>query len=243
MSSIQFLSDYHFNNETQVDFKQPKHNTWRIVQKLGEKCSRVDKTETNGGAKSYAAGLFLCENTLDTSRYAHMRIYMQVPMIGTEYEPPSKRAKQATQVTPREALAFLKFNEEGSTITPALLGYKDTIQDDDMPVPGEFLVILVWEIVPGLRLGDHVSHKQFLKLDEAEQNLIRENFLQGYKRLREFGFLPFFGTPKNLIWDRDNAKVYFVDFYRCIEVGPGTQTDDGILAAWHLKEQTSSDLK
>ncbi|CAL5866920.1 uncharacterized protein PFLUO_LOCUS1132 [Penicillium psychrofluorescens] len=181
MPTIRFLSDYHFNKETQVDFKQPEHYTWRIAERLGEDCTQADKTETDGGAKSGATGLFLCENILDTFQRVHMRIYMQVPLIGTEFDPPFKRAEQAIHGTPQEAAAFLKFYDEGSTITLALLRYKNTTQDDNMSVPGGFLIFLVWEIVPGLRLGNRVSRKQFFNLDQAERNLIRETFLRNRK--------------------------------------------------------------
>lgn len=68
--------------------------------------------------------------------------------------------------------------------TPRLLAFQEATQGPDGPVPDGFLVYVVWEIVPGLRLGDKFGKatpywETFTT--KEERNLIRTAFGSSFK--------------------------------------------------------------
>lgn len=102
-----------------------------------------------------------------------IRVCVQVPHCGTEMEDPATRARQAIEYTPRELIAYKTFTQNGSTITPQLLGYTETRQDSLGLVPGGFLTWFAWSIVPGIRLGDFTGATKFWELEAEERDRIR----------------------------------------------------------------------
>lgn len=88
-------------------------------------------------------------------RRAEMRVYLQVPAVGTENDLPEIRAQQATTFDPPELQAYKALSSDHwvSTFTPALLGYEQGVQGEQGLVPGGFYTIIVWEHVPGTPLG------------------------------------------------------------------------------------------
>lgn len=79
--------------------------------------------------------------------------------------------------TPEELTSLLDLTEKGSNITPKLLGYKIGTQDRLGLVPGGFIIWFVWEIVPGLRLGDRDGAHPFWGLKNYERDQVRASFL------------------------------------------------------------------
>lgn len=55
---------------------------------------------------------------------------------------------------PRELLAYQDLTSQNLGLTPNLLGYKISTQEESGRVPGGFAVWLVWEKVPGVRLEE-----------------------------------------------------------------------------------------
>lgn len=80
--------------------------------------------------------------------------------------------------TPEELASLLDLTEKGSNITPKLLGYKIGTQDRSGLVPGGFIIWLVWEIVPGLRLGDSNGADSFWGLKSFEREQVRSAFIE-----------------------------------------------------------------
>lgn len=62
--------------------------------------------------------------------------------------------------------------------TPKLFGYKFGTQDRSGLVPGGFIIWLVWEIVPGLRLGYSNGVDSFWGLESFEREQVRLVFIK-----------------------------------------------------------------
>lgn len=107
-----------------------------------------------------------------------MRIYLQVPHRTTEIDDADTRSRQATTYTPPELTALLDLTQKGSSNTPKLIGYKTGSQDRSGLVPGGFIIWLVWEIVPGLRLGDRYGADPFWGLESYEREQVRAAFME-----------------------------------------------------------------
>lgn len=113
-----------------------------------------------------------------------MRVYLQVPNKGTEFFPLAERAKQAAFGHHREFEAVKAFHDQKSKITPALLAFKEDVQDPQGLVPGGDVIHFMFEIVPGVRLAeDHFYstqgppvHTFFQKFSAEKRNQIRNSF-------------------------------------------------------------------
>lgn len=165
---------------TVISFDQPGPSQWQIVKKLNEDDFQLTEDEYRHGHRlSVAITKLLCHDPEDHKKHAFMRIYLQVPYRGTEIEDPDTRATQATKIIPQELIAYEELTRK-SSITPKLLGHKTTIQDKSGPVPGGFVVWLVWEMLPGLRLGSRHGPDAFWALDDTEREEIRISFLKSF---------------------------------------------------------------
>lgn len=74
-------------------------------------------------------------------------------------------------------------NTWASKFTPSLLGYDQSKQNDSGLVPGGFPTFIVWQIVPGLWLGDYSGDATGFwdSINErAERNLICALFQETY---------------------------------------------------------------
>lgn len=168
----------------------------------------------DGYRPSYALATFRVRSDLD-GQDAYMRVYLQVPHKGTEFFPPNKRAKQAAAGYHREVEAMKAFHEQGSTITPALLAIQEDIQDKEGVIPGGYVVHIVFQRVPGVRLADDTTvpgyaptlHNFFQVFSTPERDQIRMVFDKEYRELRKLGWLPSFPWATNLIWDSDASKL------------------------------------
>lgn len=70
-------------------------------------------------------------------------------------------------------IAYLDLIQKHSSNTPKLIGYRTGTQDRSGLVPGGFITWLVWEIVPGLRLGDRNGAGPFWGLESYEREQVR----------------------------------------------------------------------
>lgn len=107
-----------------------------------------------------------------------MRVYLQIPSENTEMQDPKTRSRQATTYTPRELIAYKTFTENDFSNVPKLLGYKISTQDKSGLVPNGFVILLAWEIVPGLRLGDNLGNDLYWTLPAAEREHVRIAFMK-----------------------------------------------------------------
>ncbi|KAJ5087187.1 hypothetical protein N7456_010803 [Penicillium angulare] len=157
-------------NVIQLEKKQ-----WTVLRQYGER----DAQASSDDPPSFVSTKLKCQSGNIT---AYMRIFMQVPFIGTESTPPHERAKQATTFNPRELQALSRLTTKGSRFAPRLLDTSIQTQDSvNGLVPGGALVFLVWEIVPGVRLGDTLGSDVFWALSPDERNRIRAALVRGYE--------------------------------------------------------------
>jgi hypothetical protein len=148
--------------------------TWVITQHLEETALQAYKEEVELHGPTLTKAKFLCYRKDDmTQKPAFMRIHRQIPYIDTEHSKPEVRALQAVpKYLPLELKAFQKLASMACNVTPALLGYKETQQDNDGLVPGGFSVCIVWDKVPGESLSD----KYFWSQDRDARDIIRQEF-------------------------------------------------------------------
>jgi hypothetical protein len=152
---------------------------YRILKNLDERNSQATVEQNKAyGFRSFASAKFLCCDPQRRSAQALMRVYIQIPLRTTEMDDKDTRGQQATAWTPQELAALLDLTEKRSNITPKLLGHKTGTQDPSGLVPGGFIIWLVWEIVPGLRLGDRDGAGPFWGLESNEREQIRISFLK-----------------------------------------------------------------
>lgn len=164
---------------TLITLDQPIPSQWKILEKLNEHDYQVNKEENDeSGFISFASAKLLCCDPKTSSKQAFMRIYIQVPHRKTEMHNATTRGRQATTFTPPELSTFLDLAQKRSDNTPTLLGYKIGTQDQSGLVPGGFVTWLVWQIIPGLRLGDCNGADPFWALERREREHIRVAFLK-----------------------------------------------------------------
>jgi hypothetical protein len=164
-------------DETTISLTRPTPSSWRVIRELNEHVYQRDEEGVkNGSLPSYASTKLLCEDISNPEQQAMLRIYMQIPYVNTECDTLSSRAKQATNFSPPELIAFKTFAREDSKGTPKLLGYKEVQQNSTGRVGGGFLIYFAWQIVPGIRLGDYSGAKTLWGLEPSEREEIRAAF-------------------------------------------------------------------
>jgi hypothetical protein len=125
--------------------------TWVIEKKLSERSSWLTQEDvTDGLGLPFAAAKFLCYRKENPNKKAFMRIYLQIPISGTQYQSPQIRRNQATKPLPHTELAALKELKIGRCdVVPELLAYQEGKQGEDSIVPGGYITYVVWDKVPG----------------------------------------------------------------------------------------------
>lgn len=183
-----------------VKLDNPRAGEWMIDEIVKEEIHEMSQEDVQGGVsggieeavegvketarkdkrpniQSLASLKVLCHK-VSPQESSMMRIYYQIPWSNTDREEPDIRAAQAATFKPKELVAhqILSNDPRASKFTPRLLGFGEFKQQESWAaVPGGFLVIVVWEIVPGLRLGDPGGPSGFWSIQTPEeQKLIRE---------------------------------------------------------------------
>lgn len=152
--------------------------TWVIDKKLSERSHWMTQQDvTDGLGLPFAAAKFLCHCKEDPSKKAFMRIYLQIPVAGTQYQSAQLRQKQAAKPQPHLELTTLKaLKELGCDVVPDLLAYQEGKQDEDSIVPGGYITYVVWDKVP----GEPLSEEEFWELDLESRQAIRAKFREAY---------------------------------------------------------------
>lgn len=98
-----------------------------LVKKLSEQCkwmTQQDIIKLDGLRLPYAATKFLCHRKEDPTKKAFMRIYLQIPVAGTQYKSARVRRVQAAKPQPHRELTALKaLKVLECDVVPDLLGY------------------------------------------------------------------------------------------------------------------------
>ncbi|KAJ5725254.1 uncharacterized protein N7483_006611 [Penicillium malachiteum] len=130
---------------TEKDLELPER-TWIITKKLEEVSLSMHKQDHEDPiGLDFAAGKFLCYLKGDEhQKPAFLRIYRQIPIIGTEWCPPNERASQAVPFhEPTELLALKSFMKQMCPVVPQLFGYNHTQQPDTGMIPGGYEAVFV----------------------------------------------------------------------------------------------------
>jgi len=125
----------------------------------------------------FAAAKFLCHPKENPSIKAFMRIYLQIPVAGNEFQNSQIRRRQAAG--PQSHVEFrtlILLQKSKCEVVPRLLAHRETKQIEDGIIPGGYITYLVWEKVR----GESLSSEKFWKLDPGSRQTIRDKFREVY---------------------------------------------------------------
>ncbi|CAI7674975.1 unnamed protein product [Penicillium discolor] len=150
-----------------------------IVEKIEEDTvTQSEQSFINGGCPAYVAGKFLCRPFGAQGPLAFLRIYQQIPWLGTELRKASVRAAQATgPFEPPELQALKHFKQQCCKAVPELLGYQYEKQDKGDIIPGGFITYVIRKKVP----GEPLDFTRFWNCTFSERQNIRVKFRQIYE--------------------------------------------------------------
>ena len=154
--------------------ESPLRQTWVIDKKLSERSQPMTQQEvTEGLGLPFAAARFLCHLKEDPSKKAFMRVYLQIPVIGTQYQSPQNRRKQAAKPQQHIELTTLKvFKKLECNVVPDLLACQEGKQGEDSIVPRGYITYVVWDKVS----GESLDEERFWVLDFESRKAIRARF-------------------------------------------------------------------
>lgn len=106
-----------------------------------------------------------------------MRIYLQIPVVGTQYQSPQIRPKQTAKPQPHVELTTLKILQKlECDVVPDLLAYQEGKEGEDSIFPGGYITYVVWNKVP----GEPLSPEEFWELDLEWRQAIRDRFREAF---------------------------------------------------------------
>ncbi|PWY77337.1 hypothetical protein BO70DRAFT_397628 [Aspergillus heteromorphus CBS 117.55] len=188
---------------------------WIMMEKLSEHDFQKDENDLREGSDPSFSCIRLRCRSRDSGTPAFMRIYMQIPLAGAGIQLP-----QACSFIPDELTVLRTMTEHGCKHPPLLLDCKEASQDESGLVRGGFITWIVYEIVPGVRLGDVTGADRFWNLRREERREIQKALPEAYGKMISNGFYPAFEGADNLVWDSVNKHLYFVGFRLCNEAVP-----------------------
>lgn len=223
MSKINFFSGALYKKGSIIEFplstSKPDCTKWIIEEKHSHSNDQLYDDEIGKGGTSYAVGTFHVHN--DENIHAYMRVYLQVPIVGTEFAPANERASQATRVEGEhtEITAVKALDRQHSTITPSLLAISEGLQGEQGLVPGGYVTRIVFERVEGVRLAEDqilpeyrsTPHTFLREYSQLQRDDIREIFYSNYQYLKELGWEPSFGGATHLVWNAKLSKLSVFD--------------------------------
>ncbi|OJJ77943.1 hypothetical protein ASPBRDRAFT_655931 [Aspergillus brasiliensis CBS 101740] len=174
----------------------------------------------------------------------YMRVYKQISTKEIVADRPEVRARQAQALVPPELKAYRQLTRNESTFIPKLLDSLEGRQNFYGFVPGGFVVWIVTEQVPGVRLGNSVSDETFWSMEPSVRAEIRASFKEGYVKMLRWGWLPLYNCCGDLVWNADSSTVYFVNWFMAVQlVTPQTWTDHCYANAGLVKVPVTNDFR
>ena len=127
--------------QKELIFSWPKPTAWITTTKLFEDFSRftvrqVESPHVGGWKLSFAVTLFTCRSVSNPEQEAFVKVYKQVPHVGTEFDSHQARRAQAGEKTHADIDAYKRFMEAQASYLPVCLGHKVERQDYSDCVPG-----------------------------------------------------------------------------------------------------------
>ncbi|KAJ5367957.1 uncharacterized protein N7496_007717 [Penicillium cataractarum] len=186
--------------------------TWVIDRKLSERLHCLTQQDVSEGlGLPYAAAKFLCHRKGNPGKNAFMRIYLQIPILGTQYQSHQVRRDQAAKPQPHMELTTLKaLKTSGCDVVPDLLGYQEGQQGEDCIIPCGYITFVVWDKVP----GEPLSADAFWALDLKSRQAIRERFREVFPKVKKCGYLPRRSTMSKIIYDNATGNMHLSGFAR-----------------------------
>ncbi|KAL1962842.1 hypothetical protein VTN77DRAFT_9117 [Rasamsonia byssochlamydoides] len=158
--------------------------------------------------------------------------FNRIPIQGTINKSSAERAKQAIttvgQHAEMEITALGQLTKAGCSCTPTLFAWKQEKQESHMWIPGGFLVYILMEKLPGIRLDNVWS------LDREERDEVRKSFKEAWEECRACGVINMDRSCRNLLWDRAAKKCYILDFEQWVRAKARHKWDDGEYPSWDL---------
>lgn len=106
-----------------------------------------------------------------------MRIYLQIPVAGTQYRSSKIRRMQAAKPQSHRELTILKaLKKVECDVVPDLLAYQEGKQGEDSIIPGGYITYVVWDKVPGEPLGE----EEYWELDPESRQAILDKFREAF---------------------------------------------------------------
>lgn len=166
------------DSPAEPSFSIPRQ-TWVITKKLSERAMQMRQKDIDDNlGPPFTAAKCLCHLADDPAKVAFMRIYAQIPIVGTEFQRREVKAKQAAPPRTHAELTALKaLKKIRCGIVPDLFGYQEGVQNQDGPVPGGYITHVVWDKVP----GEPLSPETFWSLEFPSREEIRAQFRKVYE--------------------------------------------------------------
>ncbi|KAL1965476.1 hypothetical protein VTN77DRAFT_5732 [Rasamsonia byssochlamydoides] len=165
-----------FDNPNTTIWACRGRDSWKLEEKIAENSYQLSASEANTFPEglSEAVATFACCNVHNEVEKAILKIRMQIPNRGTEFDPPRSRAAQAFgepgTVAQDEYAALEQLKMNNCSSAPTLLKYVKRTQDADMLVPGGYIVYFLVNRLPGVPLHD------FWEREPLERQEIRDAF-------------------------------------------------------------------
>lgn len=113
--------------QKELIFLWPKPTAWITTTKLFEDFSRftvrqVESPHVGGWKLSFAVTLFTCRSVSNPEQEAFVKVYKQVPHVGTEFDSHQARRAQAGEKNPRRHRCLQAFHGSTSELPASLPG-------------------------------------------------------------------------------------------------------------------------
>ncbi|RAH70487.1 uncharacterized protein BO66DRAFT_391668 [Aspergillus aculeatinus CBS 121060] len=178
-----------------------------------------------GGVKPNVLIELLCRDTASGAP-AMVQMYVQIPVTGTEWQPPSQRARQAVDVVCPRARKCMdahgKLRDIHCEHAPALIGSRQTTQGPGGWVPGGYVLYIALTTVReedggmvALSTGV-IGEGAFYEMSPDEREQVRLAFKAAFTSFGRHQIVPStMWVPSQLFWDPVKQKIFFVgDFKR-----------------------------
>jgi hypothetical protein len=134
----------------------------------------------------------------------------RVPFTDTEHLPSKMREGQKETTTGDLAMAELcnyRILRAGNyEQTPAIIAWDERLQNDDEPVPGGWMLLILTQDIDGARL-DPSKADIWNTYDRATRDKMRESLKHAVIGASEIGLAHLSLTGRSLIWDDNKKKM------------------------------------